>query len=136
MKIKKIYEEETYLCAVEEGLEKYEFLFESILDYFFNGFNLANAELFSFHKNNSEVGITLCIDFFTMDFNAKYLMQISKFIEFINKYDGEFLFVPSEPESGNDGRLGIQIDIFFMDLLKMEKDKKIAIRNTAKKYNI
>ena len=134
MKIKRLYEqEETYLCSVEAECEKFELEFEAMLDHFFNGFNLANAELLEFIVGEKEMGVSLTVDFFLMDFNSKYLLQITNFVKFIEKY-GKYIFIPSEPETGNDGRMGIQIDFLFKDLKRMLP--KLKIMADTRKYNL
>lgn len=134
MKIKKLYEQdETHLCRVETECEKYEPEFESMLDHFFNGFNLANAELLEYIEGENVKGISLIIDVFLMDLNSKYLLQITNFVKFIEKY-GKYIFIPSEPETGNDGRMGIQTDFLFKDLRRMLPKLKVMV--DTKKYNL
>ena len=88
MKIKRLYEEETYLYRYDIGLEKYESEFEAMLYHFFKGFNLADSELLEYIEGESIKGVSLIIDFFLMDLNSKYLLQITEFVKFIDQ-DGK-----------------------------------------------
>jgi len=133
MKIKKIYENETYLYRVEAECEQFEPEFEAMLEHFFRGFNLADSELLEYIEGDSVKGISLIVDFFLMDLNSKYLLQITNFVKFIEKY-GKYIFVPNAPETGNDGRMGIQIDFLFNDIKKMLPKLKVMV--ASNKFNI
>lgn len=120
MKIKKFNEE---LGFSDDKSQPYEWIAESILEYFFEKPNFqspANSELIGEDKY-----ITLTTEFFTLDLNPFYLAQIAEYIKFVKKY-GKYKFYTQQASDikAHDECLGIEANFNIYNMEKIGKEIK------------
>jgi hypothetical protein len=129
MKHIKIYE--------AKDLEQYEWIGNSILDYFFKNVEIPYSKLYKYYNienYNKEDGVKLIIDFNVKKFNSEILISISNYIKFIEKF-GKYKFCMSP-----NTYLELESVFWYSNIKELEEELiklgSIKFHPNIKKYNL